>query len=236
VNLYPAIDILGGNAVRLAKGDFDARTVYDADPVAAAAGWVDEGADRLHVVDLDGAKAGEPVNLERLRAIAEVTGVPVQYGGGLRTAAAVQAALEAGAARVVIGTAAMTNPELLRDALAEHGPERVLVGIDVREGAVATHGWLQASLLAAPEALAALHAAGVQRFAFTDLDAVEAAARAVGDGELIVSGGIGTLDHLRALAALRAERGLAAIEGVIVGKALYEHRFTVAEAQAALDA
>jgi phosphoribosylformimino-5-aminoimidazole carboxamide ribotide isomerase len=245
VKLYPAIDILGGSAVRLAKGDFDARTVYDADPVAAAAGWVDAGAERLHVVDLDGAKAGEPVNLERLRAIVEETGVPVQYGGGLRSAGAIEAALEAGAARVVIGTAAMTNPELVRDALAEHGPERVLVGVDVREGGVATHGWLQASQVTAAEALAAFHAAGVERFAFTDIDhdgmldgpdlgAVEAAARAVGDGRLIVSGGIGTLEHLRALAAARAERGLHSIEGVIVGKALYERRFTVAEAKAAL--
>ncbi len=247
MNLYPAIDILGGSAVRLAKGDFDARTVYDADPVAAAAAWVDAGAERLHVVDLDGAKAGEPVNLERLRAIAEVTGVPVQYGGGLRSAFAIEAALEAGAARVVIGTAAMTDPELLRDALAEHGEERVLVGVDVREGGVATHGWLQASQVTAPEALAAFHAAGVQRFAFTDIDhdgmldgpdlgAVQAAARAVGDGRLIVSGGIGTLEHLHALAALRAEHGLESIEGVIVGKALYERRFTVGEAKAALAA
>jgi phosphoribosylformimino-5-aminoimidazole carboxamide ribotide isomerase len=245
VKLYPAIDILGGSAVRLAKGDFDARTVYDADPVAAAAGFLDAGAERLHVVDLDGAKAGEPVNLERLRAIVEETGVPVQYGGGLRSAGAIGAALKAGAARVVIGTAAMTNPELVRDALAEHGPERVVVGVDVREGAVATHGWLQASQVTAAEALAAFRATGVERFAFTDidhdgmldgtdLDAVEAAARAVGDGHLIVSGGIGTLEHLRALAAARAERGLHSIEGVIVGKALYERRFTVAEAKAAL--
>ncbi len=245
MNLYPAIDILAGNAVRLAKGDFDARTVYDADPVAAAAAFLDAGAERLHVVDLDGAKAGAPVNLENLRAIAEETGVPVQYGGGLRSAEAIAAALRAGAARVVIGTAAMTNPELVRDALAEHGPERVLVGIDVREGGVATHGWLQASQVSAPEALQALHAGGVQRFAFTDIDhdgmldgpdlgAVADAARAVGDGELIVSGGIGTLEHLRALASLRAEQGLESIEGVIVGKALYERRFTVAEAQAAL--
>jgi phosphoribosylformimino-5-aminoimidazole carboxamide ribotide isomerase len=245
VNLYPAIDILAGNAVRLAKGDFDARTVYDADPVAAAAGWVDAGAERLHVVDLDGAKAGAPVNLESLRAIAAQTGVPVQYGGGLRSAEAIEAALAAGAARVVIGTAAMTDPELLRRALAEHGPERVLVGVDVREGAVATHGWLQASQVSAPEALRALRAGGVQRFAFTDIDhdgmldgpdpaAVAAAARAVGDGELIVSGGVGTIEHLRALARLRAGEGLDAIEGVIVGKALYERRFTIGEAQAAL--
>ena len=245
MNLYPAIDILDGSAVRLAKGDFDARTVYDADPVAAAAAWVGAGAERLHVVDLDGAKAGAPVNLENLRAIAEQTGVPVQYGGGLRSAEAIAAALGAGAARVVIGTAAMTNPELVRDALAEHGAERVLVGIDVRAGAVATHGWLQASQVSAPEALEALHGAGVQRFAFTDIDhdgmldgpdlgAVGEAARAVGGGELIVSGGIGTLEHLDSLARLRAEQGLDAIEGVIVGKALYERRFTVAEAQAAL--
>jgi phosphoribosylformimino-5-aminoimidazole carboxamide ribotide isomerase len=246
VNLYPAIDILGGNAVRLVKGDFDARTVYDADPLAAAAGWVDAGAERLHVVDLDGAKAGEPVNLERLRAIAEETGVPVQYGGGLRSTAAIASALKAGAARVVIGTAAMTNPGLVQEALAEHGPDRVLVGIDVREGGVATHGWIEGSQVSAPEALSALHAVGVQRFAFTDIDhdgmldgpdlaAVEVAALAVGDGELIVSGGIGTLDHLRALARMRAERGLESMEGVIVGKALYERRFTVVEAQAALD-
>jgi phosphoribosylformimino-5-aminoimidazole carboxamide ribotide isomerase len=245
VNLYPAIDILGGNAVRLLRGDFDASTVYDADPLDAAQGWVREGAERLHVVDLDGAKAGEPVNLERLRAIASQTGVPVQYGGGLRSARAIDDALAAGASRVVIGTAAMTDPELLADALERHGPERVLVGVDVRHGAVATHGWLEASEVSAAEALAGLHARGVERFAFTDIDhdgmldgpdpaAVEEAARAVREGELIVSGGVGTLAHLEALAALREERGLRSIEGVIVGKALYERRFTVAEAKAAL--
>jgi phosphoribosylformimino-5-aminoimidazole carboxamide ribotide isomerase len=245
VNLYPAIDILGGNAVRLQRGDFDASTVYDADPVEAAMGWVRQGAERLHVVDLDGAKAGEPVNVERLRAIAAQTGVPVQYGGGLRSAQAIGAALEAGAARVVIGTAAMTDPGLVQAALDGHGPERIVVGVDVREGGVATHGWLQASKVPAAEALAALRGRGVERFAFTDIDhdgmldgpdlaAVEDAARAVGDGQLIVSGGIGSLEHLGALARLREERGLDAIEGVIVGKALYERQFTVGEAKAAL--
>jgi len=245
VNLYPAIDILGGSAVRLLRGDFDASTVYDADPVEAALGWVRDGADHLHVVDLDGAKAGEPVNLERLRAIVAHTGLPVQYGGGLRSSEAIAQALEAGAARVVIGTAAIRNPELVRAALAEHGPERVLVGVDVRGGGVATHGWLEASTVSAAEAIEALREQGVERFAFTDIDhdgmldgpdpdAVEQAARAVGSGQLIVSGGVGTLDHLRALAALRAERRLAAIDGVIVGKALYERRFTVGEAKEAL--
>jgi phosphoribosylformimino-5-aminoimidazole carboxamide ribotide isomerase len=245
LRLYPAIDILQGSAVRLVKGDFEASTVYDADPLDAARKWVADGAERLHVVDLDGARAGEPVNLDHLRRIAAESGVPVQYGGGLRTARAIEQALEAGAARVVIGTAAMREPELVVAALAEHGPERVLVGVDVRGGAVATHGWLEASEVSAAQALAALHARGVEVFAFTDidhdgmldgpdLDAVEGAARAVGDGRLIVSGGIGTLEHLRGLAARRAERGLSSIEGVIVGKALYERRFTIAEAKAAL--
>jgi phosphoribosylformimino-5-aminoimidazole carboxamide ribotide isomerase len=197
------------------------------------------------VVDLDGARAGEPVNLEHLRRIAAESGVPVQYGGGLRSEQAIEQALGAGAARVVIGTAAMRDPELVGAALQAHGPGRVLVGIDVREGAVATHGWLEASTVSAPEALAQLHAQGVERFAFTDIDhdgmldgpdlaAVEGAARAVGDGELIVSGGIGTTAHLAALARLRTQRALTAIEGVIVGKALYEGRFTIAEAKAAL--
>ena len=219
MKLYPAIDILGGSAVRLQRGDFEASTVYDADPLDAARAWVQGGAEALHVVDLDGARAGAPVNVEHLRAIAAETGVPVQYGGGLRSREAIDAALEAGAARVVIGTAAMTHPDLVQAALAKHGPERVLVGVDVRNGAVATHGWLTASTVTAPQALEALHGQGVERFAFTDIDhdgmldgpdlgAVEDAARAVGDGQLIVSGGIGTLEHLGALARLRAERGL----------------------------
>jgi phosphoribosylformimino-5-aminoimidazole carboxamide ribotide isomerase len=245
VKLYPAIDILDGSAVRLQRGDFEQRTVYDADPLSAASGWAQQGARQLHVVDLDGAKEGRPVNLAHLARIAEGTGLPVQYGGGLRSLAAIAEALAAGAARVVLGTAAMTDPQLLQAALAEHGPERVLVGIDVRDGRVATHGWLHASAVPPAQALAALSEQGVERFAFTDIDhdgmldgpdadAVERAARAVGEGRLIVSGGIGTLSHLEQLARLRAERGLHAIEGVIVGKALYEGRFTVAEAQQAL--
>ncbi|MHB8531346.1 MAG: 1-(5-phosphoribosyl)-5-[(5-phosphoribosylamino)methylideneamino]imidazole-4-carboxamide isomerase [Solirubrobacteraceae bacterium] len=245
MDLYPAIDILDGSAVRLQRGDFAERTVYDADPLSAAAGWAAQGARRLHLVDLDGAKAGRPVNLDHLRRIAAETGLPVQYGGGLRTLQAIEAALGAGAHRVIVGTAAMTDPQMLRAALDAQGPERVLVGVDVRDGRVATHGWLHASTVSAADALTALRAQGVECFAFTDIDhdgmldgpdpaAVERAARAVADGRLIVSGGIGTLAHLEQLARLRAERGLDAIDGVIVGKALYERRFTIAEAHAAL--
>jgi len=245
VNLYPAIDILAGNAVRLVKGDFDAKTVYDPDPLSAARGWVDAGAQHLHVVDLDGAKAGEPVNLEHLRRIASEAGVPVQYGGGLRTAEAVGEALAAGAARVILGTAAFTDPDLLREVLDSHEPEQLLVSVDVREGHVATHGWLQTTDVRARDAFARLREQGVSNFVFTNIDhdgmldganrdEVIWVARATQEGSLIFSGGIGKLSDLEALASLRQEMALDGLEGVIVGKALYEGRFTISEAHAAL--
>jgi phosphoribosylformimino-5-aminoimidazole carboxamide ribotide isomerase len=240
VRLYPAIDILGGSAVRLVKGDFDASKVYDEDPLAAARAWRDAGADYLHVVDLDGARAGEPVNLEHLGRIARELDVPVQYGGGLRSAGAVDDALRAGAARVILGTAAFTDPGLLRAVLDAHGPERVLVSIDVRGGRVATAGWTRTTELGAAAMLGPLHEAGVRELVYTnvdrdgmlegpDLDEVRAVAQAA-RGSLIYSGGIGSLSDLEALAELGDER----LTGVIVGKALYERRFTVAQARAAL--
>ncbi|MCW2969077.1 MAG: phosphoribosylformimino-5-aminoimidazole carboxamide ribotide isomerase [Solirubrobacterales bacterium] len=240
MRLYPAIDILGGNAVRLVKGDFAAKTVYDEDPLSAARTWTQAGARFLHVVDLDGAKAGEPANLQQLRRIVQELGVPVQYGGGLRSLSAVDAALSAGAARVILGTAAFADPDLLREALAVHGPERVLVSVDVRGGHVATAGWTQSTDQTAGAVIERLQAAGVQELVYTnvdrdgmlegpDLPEVREVA-AVVSGRLVYSGGIGSLDDLRGLAALE-EPSLA---GVIVGKALYEGRFTIAEAQAAL--
>jgi phosphoribosylformimino-5-aminoimidazole carboxamide ribotide isomerase len=246
VNLYPAIDILGGSAVRLRRGDFADSTVYDADPLAAARGWARGGARFLHVVDLDGAKQGAPVNLGHLERITGETGIPVQYGGGLRTAEAVEQALAAGASRVVLGTVAFTDPPLLTELLARHSAERIVVAIDVRGGRVATHGWLQSTDAAPADAVEALRETGARTFVFTSIDhdgmldgpgasEVAAVAAAAWDGSVIVSGGVGELEHLRGLAALREERGLAALEGVIVGKALYEGRFTVEEALAALD-
>jgi phosphoribosylformimino-5-aminoimidazole carboxamide ribotide isomerase len=240
VNLYPAIDILGGNAVRLVKGDFDAKKVYDEDPLSAARGWTDAGARYLHVVDLDGAKRGAPVNLEHLRRIASETGVPVQYGGGLRSSQAVDDALAAGAARVILGTAAFTDPDLLRAALVAHGPERVLVSVDVRGGRVATAGWTQRTELETEAVLERLHEQGVRELVYTnvdrdgmlqgpDLQEVRLVAAAVG-GRVTYSGGIGQLADLEGLAGLREP----SLDGVIVGKALYERRFTIAEAQAAL--
>jgi phosphoribosylformimino-5-aminoimidazole carboxamide ribotide isomerase len=245
VILYPAIDILGGNAVRLVKGDFDAKKVYDEEPLSAAHGWVDAGAEYLHVVDLDGAKQGKPVNIAQLRRIVADVGVPVQYGGGLRSADAVAQALDAGAARVILGTVAFLDPTVLRACLQMYGPERILVGVDVRGGHAMTHGWLMDTAVEASVAFAALRERGVRHFIFTNIDhdgmldgpnleEATMAARAAGDGSVILSGGIGDREHLHALARLREEQGLDSLDGVIVGKALYEGRFTVAEAQAAL--
>jgi phosphoribosylformimino-5-aminoimidazole carboxamide ribotide isomerase len=245
VRLYPAIDILDGNAVRLVKGDFDAKKVYDEDPLSAARGWVAAGAEYLHVVDLDGAKRGEPVNLRALERLAGAAGVPVQYGGGLRSAEAVEQALAAGAARVILGTVAFTDPDILQRVLAEHGPERILVGVDVRGGYVATHGWLQSTDTLARDAFAELRARGVRNFVFTNIDhdgmldganreEVAWVANAAGEGSVIFSGGIGRREDLQALASLREELRLDGLTGVIVGTALYEGRFTVAEAQEAL--
>ena len=239
MKLYPAIDILGGKAVRLVKGDFEARKVYDEDPLSAASGWVRAGARFLHVVDLDGARGGAPVNLDHLRRISGELGVPVQFGGGLRSLDAISAALEAGAERVILGTAAFTDPQLLEQSLLRW-PGRVLVSVDVRGGRVATAGWTQTTELTAEGVVGELWEQGVHELVYTnvdrdgmlegpDLEEVGRVARAV-PGSLIYSGGIGELADLRGLSDLAAP----SLAGVIVGKALYEGRFSVAEAQAAL--
>ncbi len=240
MNLYPAIDILGGSAVRLTKGDFDAKKIYNEDPLSAARGWVREGARWLHVVDLDGARKGRPVNLEHLRRIAGELDTPVQYGGGLRSVKAVADALDAGAARVILGTAAFTQAGLLEQALAEHGQERVLVSVDVRGGHVTTAGWTETTEITTEAVIDSLAARGARDLVFTNVDRdgmlegpdseeVRRVAQAV-NGSLIYSGGIGQLADLEGLAGL----GETSLAGVIVGKALYEQCFTVAQAHAAL--
>jgi phosphoribosylformimino-5-aminoimidazole carboxamide ribotide isomerase len=240
VRLYPAIDILGGNAVRLVKGDFAAKTVYDEDPLSAARGWTEAGARFLHVVDLDGAKTGRPVNVEQLRRIATL-GVPIQYGGGLRSLDALDDALSAGAERVILGTAAFTDPGLLGRALERHGPERVVVSVDVRGGEVAIDGWTRSADVGVREIFSTLIEQGVRELAYTnvdrdgmlggpDTDEVRRISESVGEGRFIYSGGIGALEHLEALRAL----DLPNLGGVISGKALYEGRFGLEEAREAL--
>jgi phosphoribosylformimino-5-aminoimidazole carboxamide ribotide isomerase len=239
VILYPAIDIRGGQAVRLLQGNYERETIYDADPVDAAGRWAGEGAEFLHVVDLDGARAGEPRNLEAVRRVAAAVPCPIQVGGGLRGMASVDAMLEAGAERVVIGTAALRDPGFLAAALERHGGH-VVVSVDARHGKVSLAGWTESSDLDVAAAVSALTERGAQRFLCTaievdgtmegpatdELNRIAAATPA----QVIASGGVGTLAHLKALADGAAPN----IEGAIVGRALYEQRFRVPEAIAAL--
>jgi phosphoribosylformimino-5-aminoimidazole carboxamide ribotide isomerase len=240
VILYPAVDIMDGRAVRLVQGRFEDATTYHDDPLEAARSWVDAGARYLHVVDLDCARAGEPRSIEHVRRIVQGTGVPVQYGGGLRTVDAVRDALRAGAERAIVGTAAFRDVDFLDEIVASFGP-RIVVSVDVRDGFISTSGWTQTTELPAADAIRRLHDRGVASFVYTnvdrdgrlegpDVDEVRQVAEAV-RGRFLYSGGIGSRDDLRALASLRQVN----LSGVIVGKALYEKRFTVAEAQAALD-
>jgi phosphoribosylformimino-5-aminoimidazole carboxamide ribotide isomerase len=239
VILYPAIDIRGGRAVRLLQGDYNRETAYDADPVDAAKRWAAGGAEWLHVIDLDGARTGTAANLDHVRRIARAVDSPLQLGGGLRDADALERALGAGAERVVIGTAALRDPEFLDAMLDRHG-QRVVVGVDARSGMAATEGWVETSDEPAPALIRALANRGASRIVFTPIEVdgtMEgpplAELRAIAadlDAELIYSGGVGSLDHLRALAALE----LPALGGAIVGRALYEGRFGVAEAVEAL--
>jgi phosphoribosylformimino-5-aminoimidazole carboxamide ribotide isomerase len=239
VILYPAIDIRGGQAVRLRQGDYERETAYDADPVDAATRWAREGAEFLHVVDLDGAKTGAPRNLDGARRIAAAVECPIQVGGGLRDADAVGSVLKAGAERVVIGTAALREPEFL-DAMIEAHGERVVVSVDAREGRVALEGWTEAGEEGVVEAVAALSKRGVARFLCTSIE-VDGTMKgpninqlnqiaAATDAQIIASGGVGDLTHLESL----ARECPANVEGAIVGRALYERKFTVAEAITAL--
>ena len=241
LTLYPAIDLKGGACVRLKRGAMDEATVYSDDPAAQARVWQDGGCRWLHVVDLDGAFAGRAVNAAAVRAILAAARVPVQLGGGIRDMAMVRAWLEAGVRRVVLGSAAVKTPELVREACRAF-PGRIAVGIDARDGFVATEGWAETSSVPALDLARRFEDAGVAALIYTDigrdgmltglnLDQTVALAEGVAT-PVIASGGVGSVTDLAALreAARRASR----IEGVIVGRALYDGRLTLAEAMAAL--
>ena len=238
--LLPAVDIRDGKAVRLRQGHFDDETVYADDPVEAARSFVEAGARFLHIVDLDGAREGEPVNLGHVERITSELDVPVELGGGLRSIASIRLALAAGASRVVLGTAAFTDPDLLDEALRAF-TSRILVGVDVRGGKVSVAGWTRATEMSGEDAIRRMQGQGATRFVYTnvdrdgmldgpDLEEIRRVSEAV-RGRFLYSGGIGSLDDLRALRALR----LVNLAGVISGKALYEGRFGVREAREVLE-
>jgi phosphoribosylformimino-5-aminoimidazole carboxamide ribotide isomerase len=240
VILYPAVDISEGQAVRLVQGDFDDKTVYADSPLEAARSLVEAGARWLHVVDLDGARSGSPQSLGHLEQIAGELPVPVQYGGGLRSLPAVRDALRAGASRVILGTAAYTDVDFLDDCVNAYG-ERVIVSVDTRGGNVTTSGWTETTQMPAVDVIGRLAARGVKQFVYSnvdrdgmlsgiDVDEVRKVADVV-RGRFLYSGGVGKLEDLEALVALRQVN----LAGVIVGKALYEQAFTVAQAQEILD-
>jgi phosphoribosylformimino-5-aminoimidazole carboxamide ribotide isomerase len=238
--LLPAVDIRDGKAVRLRQGRFEDETVYADDPLEAARSFVEAGARFLHLVDLDGAREGEPANLHHVERITAELDVPVELGGGLRSIASIRRALKAGAARVVLGTAAFTDPELLDEALSAF-TSRILVGVDVRGGHVSVSGWTRETQMRGEDAIKLMQQRGVTRFIYTnvdrdgmlegpDLDEVRRVGESV-RGRFLYSGGIGSKADLEALRDLR----LLNLAGVISGKALYEGRFGVAEGQAALE-
>ncbi len=235
--ILPAIDIKDGRCVRLYQGDFDRLTVYDADPVQVARRWQDAGASWLHVVDLDGALNGYPANLEIIRRIRSAVSLSIECGGGMRTLDAMQHMLDMGIDRIILGTIALTDPDLLQAAL-QRWPERIVVGLDARDGRVAIAGWRETSQVQATELAGELTAHGVARFIYTDiardgalrgpnLPALQAMQTAISTisphSALIASGGISTVADLQAIAQL-------GIEGAIVGKALYTGAIDLAQA------
>ena len=242
LTLYPAIDLKDGECVRLRRGEMDQATVYSTDPAAQARSWQDAGCSWLHVVDLNGAFAGRPVNGAAVAAILSAATVPVQLGGGIRDMDGVASWLEAGITRVILGSAALKNPALVREACREF-PGHVAVGIDARDGMVAAEGWAETSSVSAAELGLRFEDAGVSAIIYTDiardgmlsgLNLEQTAALAARlRTPIIASGGVGRLDDLVALRqAASVSRGT--IEGVIVGRALYDGRVDVAGALATL--
>jgi len=233
--VYPAIDVRGGRCVRLVEGDFARETAYDADPADAARRWADAGAGWLHVVDLDGAVVGEPVNVEAIVRIRAAVTIPIQLGGGLRMEEHLAAAFDHGVDRVVLGTAAIHDLALVSAAVARWG-DAVAVALDARDGLLAARGWLEQTAAPATEVARRLAAAGVARFIFTDIARdgtltgpnLPALRRMVAatDAEVIASGGVGTAADVEQV----RETGVA---GVVIGRALYDGRVDLETALAA---
>ncbi len=233
VNIYPAIDLKGGQCVRLRQGRADAVSVYSSDPVSMARRWADDGGDWLHVVDLDGAFTGHPVHVREVAAMVAAIGIPVEVGGGIRTDGDIRQMLATGVRRVILGTRACAEPETLGALVKEFG-DAVAVGIDARNGKVQVKGWVETTDVTAVELAKRVSELGVRTLIYTDtatdgmltgpnLDGVRVLCGAVGC-DVIASGGISCVEDVARLQALK----LSNLTGVIVGKALYEGTVTVA--------
>lgn len=232
MEVIPAIDLRKGKCVRLYQGDYDKETVFSDDPVSTALRWQSEGAVRLHVVDLDGAAEGQPGNLDAIGRILEAVELPVQVGGGIRDLKTVEQLLAMGVGRVVMGTLAVENPDMAAQACAEFG-EQVVIGIDARDGLVATRGWLEESTVMATDLAARMVGLGARRIIYTDISRdgtltspnFEGVADLVSrvSAPIVAAGGISSVEHLSKLAALGAE-------GAIVGLAIYTGALKLADA------
>ena len=241
MEILPAIDLLDGACVRLHQGDYDQVTRFSEDPVAQALSWQSQGATRLHLVDLDGAKRGEPINDAAVRAITSALDIPVQLGGGVRSLERAEELIACGLDRVILGTVAIEQPELVQE-LAQRHPGRIVVGIDANDGRVATRGWIEQSDVLATDLAKQFSAAGIAAIITTDiatdgtlagpnLDALRTMAQCSAV-PVIASGGIGCMADLLALLPLEP----LGVSGVIVGRALYDGRVALGEAIAAIGA
>ena len=243
MKIIPAIDIRGGNCVRLFQGDYAKETVYGTDPAAQAKAWQDAGAEIIHLVDLDGAKAGHPVNLEAIEAICKNVTVPCELGGGIRTVEDAGKVLDLGISRVILGTVACDDPKLAETFISQFGTEKIVVGIDAKDGKVATRGWIETSTTDAFELARKLYLFGVSRIIYTDiatdgalcgpnLKSVANLCDLIPECNVIASGGVSSAKDIADLNAL----GKSNLEGAIVGKALYDGRVTFADLDTATKA
>lgn len=232
MQVIPAIDLRAGRCVRLIQGDYERETVFDEDPLAVALRWHKEGAQRIHVVDLDGAKSGVASQRDLITAIARASDVPIQVGGGIRSMSDAGALLDSGVDRVILGTAAVKDPDLVSALIASFGAAAIVVGIDAREGLVATDGWLETSATPALDLVTAMRTRGVERVVYTDIDRdgtltspnyAEVARVAATGIKVVASGGVARREHLDRLA------GIDGVESVIVGRALYSGDIALAQ-------
>ena len=224
MEIIPAIDLKDGRCVRLVRGDYDQETVYSQEPARMARFWQEQGAERLHLVDLDGAKDGKPINLEIIKEIISVLEIPIQLGGGIRSLETIDYYLSAGIERVILGTIALREPVVVKEALERYGAERIVVGVDARDGQVAVQGWLETSNRTVDEMIQEMKEMGVRTFIYTDISKdgtlqgpdLEGLQRynQIPGIELIASGGVSSYADLEELAGI-------GIKSVIVGKALY---------------